>query len=223
MAVAFVELAQNCAPEVAIETLAGVVSLESRFEPYGIRIGAEKPPGKQPASKAEAIALASSLITEGKDVRLGLGGIGADELGKLKLSVADAFDPCLNLQATATLLDGYYLLAVRAGAGLPQAERVMLQSYYGRNDPTTRSMVAYDLRVKKEVERLSAKLSTLTIGQGTDEQPDPIKTVESAATSDVESDPRPGESENVASWDVFHTSRRSSVLIFQKDQSEQSE
>lgn len=222
MAIAFTELAQNCAPEVAIETLAGVVSLESRFEPYGIRIGAEKPPGKQPASKAEAIALASSLITEGKDVRLGLGGIGADELGKLKLSVADAFDPCLNLQATATLLDGYYRLAVRAGAGLPQAERVMLQSYYGRNDPTTGSMVAYDLRVKKEVERLSAELSTLTIGQGA-EEPEPVETVNSATTSDVEAAPLPGQPENVASWDVFNTSRRSSVLIFQNDQSEQSE
>ena len=223
MAIAFMELAQNCAPEVAIEALAGVVSLESRFEPYGIRIGAEKPLGKQPASKAEAITLASSLITEGKDVRLGLGGIGADELGKLKLSVADAFDPCLNLQATATLLDGYYRLAVRAGADLSQAERVMVQSYYGRNDPTTGNMVAYDLRVGEEVERLSAKLSTLTIGQGTDEQPDPIKTVDRAATSDVEAAQLPSEPENVASWDVFHTSRRSSVLIFQNDQSEQSE
>jgi len=223
MPVTFIDLAQNCAPGVAIETLAGVVSLESRFEPYGIRVGAERPLEKQPTTKAEAIALASSLITEGKDVRLGLGGIGADELGKLKLSVADAFDPCLNLQATATLLDGYYRLAIRAGAGLPHAERVMLQSYYGRNDPTTGNMVAYDLRVGKEVERLAPKLSTLTIGQGTDEQSDPIEKVASADTSDVEAAPAPSEPQNVASWDVFNTARRSSVLIFQNNRSEQSE
>ena len=38
MPVAFLDLAQTCAPFVASETLAGVVSLESRFAPFNIRI-----------------------------------------------------------------------------------------------------------------------------------------------------------------------------------------
>lgn len=115
MPVAFLDLAQTCAPIVAAETLAGVVSLESRFAPFAIRINSGAPLSEQPTTKSGAIAIAVSLAAERQDIQLGLGGIGMEELGKLKLSISDAFDPCLNLQATATLLDGYYRLAVKTG------------------------------------------------------------------------------------------------------------
>ena len=112
MPVAFLELAQTCAPFVASETLAGVVSLESRFAPFNIRINSGAPLKRQPSTKAEAIEIATSLVAERHDIQLGLGGIGAEELRRLKFSISDAFDPCLNLKATAALLDGYYRLAV---------------------------------------------------------------------------------------------------------------
>lgn len=126
MAVAFVDLAQNCAPVAEITTLAAVISLESRFKPFAIRINSGPPLTSQPASKAEAIELATSLVADHQDIQIGLGGIGMEELRKLKLSISDAFDPCLNLKATATLLDGYYRLAVGAGADAARAEKVML-------------------------------------------------------------------------------------------------
>ena len=97
MPVVFLDLAQTCAAFVAPETLAGVVSLESRFAPFNIRINSGGPLKTQPASKAEAIVVATSLVAERHDIQLGLGGIGVEELQKLKLSVADAFDPCRNL------------------------------------------------------------------------------------------------------------------------------
>jgi type IV secretion system protein VirB1 len=223
MAVTFVDLAQTCAPMVAVETLAAVVSLESRLRPYSIRIGNGRPIADQPTTKAEAIAAATSLIAEGKDIRLGLGGIGSDELAKLKLSIADGFDPCVNLQATGTLLDGYYRLAVRSGAELTRAERVMLQSYYGRNDPSIEAMASYDRQVAKEAQRLSGTLSTLTIGEGGDTPVDPSgqTDTEPVPTSNTEvTDSKPARA---SSWDVFSSERGSSVLIFQNDQSEQSE
>jgi type IV secretion system protein VirB1 len=43
MAVAFVDLAQTCAPIVEVRTLAAVVSLESRFKPSAIRINSGSP------------------------------------------------------------------------------------------------------------------------------------------------------------------------------------
>lgn len=201
--------------------LAGVVSLESKFLPFAIRINSGSPLPAQPSSKSEAIELATSLIADHQDIQIGLGGIGLKELRKLNLSVSDAFDPCRNLKATATLLDGYYRLALRVGADPARAENVMFQSYYGRDDPTVGAMVEYDEQVRREAKRLSPKLASLTVA-GPDDQ---------AARADEPRDkvnqsiPRQlSQTEESASWDVFTSRRRSAVLVFQNnDRSEQSE
>ncbi|MBB3918678.1 lytic transglycosylase domain-containing protein [Rhizobium fabae] len=223
MPVAFLDLAQTCAPIVAAETLAGVVSLESRFAPFAIRINSGAPLSKQPTTKAEAIEIAASLAAERQDFQLGLGGIGMEELGKLKLSISDAFDPCLNLQATATLLDGYYRLAVKTGANPNRAEQVMLQSYYGRNDPSLGAMVNYDEQVRHEVKRLGKTLATLMVddggqGRAVNEAP-PIDVAADAGKDDAQ----PDQTASAPSWDVFSSRRKSSVLVFQNKQLEQSE
>ncbi|RVG67465.1 lytic transglycosylase domain-containing protein [Sinorhizobium meliloti] len=223
MPIAFLDLAQTCAPVVAAETLAGVVSLESQFEPFAIRINSGVPLSVQPATKAEAIAIATSLASERQDIQLGLGGIGMGELRRLKLSISDAFDPCRNLQATATLLDGYYRLAVKTGAAPNQAEQVMLQSYYGRDDPSVGAMVQYDEQVREEVKRLGKTLATLIIGDGSQER---RVTEESAVdvAPEKEGDERSAdEAASAVSWDVFSSRRKSSVLVFQNSQMEQSQ
>ena len=220
MAVAFVDLAQSCAPMVQVDTLASVVSLESRFQPFAVRINSGSPLSAQPASKAEAIEVATSLIAERKDIQLGLGGLGAEELRTLGLSLSDAFDPCLNLKATATLLDGYYRLALRVGADPRRAETVMLQSYYGRDDPSVGAMVKYDEQIRRETTRLSGKLASITVA-GSDDQ-----AISAEHPKDQALQARPREvfqTEQAASWDVFNSRRRSSFLVFQNNPSEQSE
>ncbi|MBG0511198.1 transglycosylase SLT domain-containing protein [Agrobacterium sp. MOPV5] len=224
MSAAFVDIAQSCAPMVQVETLAAVVSLESRFLPFNIRINSGMPLAERPASKAEAIEVATSLIADHQDIQIGLGGIGVEELRKLNLSVSDAFDPCLNLKATATLLDGYYRLALRFGAGPARAETVMLQSWYGRDDPSVGEMVRYDEQVRNEVRRLSPKLASLTIGGPAG----PIAHEEAAEeqAQNQLAQPVPEQvtrAEETASWDVFRSRRLSSVLVFQNDRSEQNE
>lgn len=209
---------------VQAETLAAVVSLESRFLPFNIRINSGMPLAVQPASKAEAIEVATSLIADHRDVQIGLGGIGVEELRKLNLSVSDAFDPCLNLKATATLLDGYYRLALRFGAGPARAETVMLQSWYGRDDPSVGGMVRYDEQVRKEAKRLSLKLASLAIGGSA--EPIASEDAPEQQTQNQLAQPVPKQitqTEETASWDVFRSRRRSSVLIFQNDRSEQNE
>ena len=222
MAVSFTDLAQTCAPAIAIETLAAVVSLESQFEPFDIRVRGSSSLHEQPKSKAEAVETAMVLMAEHKDVQLGLGGIGIAELRKFDLSIADAFDPCLNLKATATLLDGYYRLAVRAGATLQQAERVMLQSYYGRSDPSVGKMAQYDKQVQSEAKRLSKTLSAIAIGQSVGQSIVPESQASDPPLNGEEGS-LPERSVKPQSWDVFHVARQSSALVFQNDQPEQSE
>ncbi|MBY5637511.1 lytic transglycosylase domain-containing protein [Rhizobium leguminosarum] len=220
MAVTFVDLAQNCAPIVEVRTLAAVISLESRFKPFAIRINSGPPLERQPASKAEAIELATSLAADHQDIQIGLGGIGLEELRKLKLSISDAFDPCLNLKATATLLNSYYRLALHAGADKRQAEKVMLESYYGRNDPSVGQMVRYDEQVRKEMVRLSSNLASVAIGEPREEAPLDEPADGRQASVITKSIP---QSDEAASWDVFNARRQTQVLVFQNERLEQSQ
>lgn len=227
MPVAFVDLAQTCAPVVASETLAGVVSLESRFALFNIRINSGAPLKRQPGTKAEAIEVATSLAAKRTDIQLDLGGIGLDELQRLNLSISDAFDPCLNLKATARLLDGYYRLAAKAGANPARAEQIMLQSYYGRDDPSVGAMVSYDDQVHREIKRLGPTMARLTIGdRGEGRENDasteaPVDVVAEVVAEDSVEKAAPIS--DTPTWDVFKTRRRSSVLVFQGNQLEQSE
>ncbi|MFS2180019.1 type IV secretion system protein VirB1 [Rhizobium pisi] len=220
MAVAFMDLAQNCAPMVEIRTLAAVISLESGFKPFAIRINSGPPLEPQPTSKAEAIELATSLVADQQDIQIGLGGIGETELRRLKLSISDAFDPCQNLKATATLLDGYYRLALRAGADAIQAEKVMLQSYYGRDDPSVGEMINYDEQVRQEMVRLPSDLASLAIAEPREEAPRADRPATGEASPPAQFLPQSGEA---ASWDVFNARRSYQVLVFKNERSEQSE
>lgn len=222
MDAAFVDIAQSCAPTVRVETLAAVVSLESRFLPFNIRINSGVPLPAQPTSKAEAIEVATSLIADHKDIQVGLGGIDVKELQKFNLSISDGFDPCQNLRATAALLDSYYRLAVRFGADPARAEAVMLQSFYGRDDPSVGEMVRYDEQVRKEARRLSATLASLATAE-------PAGSIAREDAPEEQTEIQLGQpipkkvvqTEESASWDVFRSRRHPSVLVFQNDRSEQ--
>ncbi|OYY59580.1 MAG: type IV secretion system protein VirB1 [Rhizobiales bacterium 24-66-13] len=220
MPIAFADLAQTCAPTVQVETLAAIVSLESGFSPFAIRINIGAPLRDPLKSKAEAIEVASTLIAERQDVDLGLGGINADGLGRLALTVADAFDPCLNLKATARLLDRYYRTAIGGGARPAEAATVMLQAYYGRGDASLGEMVGYDKQVRAEAKRLAPTLASLTIGPAnTSASKDRVG--EATAAAPPPAAPHVSQREaKPAPWDVFATGRTSSALVFQNEQSE---
>ena len=218
MPIVFADLAQTCAPFVASETLAGVVSLESRFAPFNIRINSGLPLKKQPATKVEAIEIATTLAADHQDIQLGLGGIGLDDLRRMKLTISDAFDPCLNLKATATLLDGYYRLAVKVGADETRAEQVMLQSFYGRDDPSIGAMVNYDDQVRRAIDRLKPTIAILTIGGTAAVESDEAAPQSSDIVAEVvaENSAEVTSTDSTApSRDVFNARRRSSILVFQ--------
>lgn len=218
MPVAFLDLAQYCAPQVATETIAAVVSVESGFQPFAIRINTDHPLAEQPKTRAEAIETATILIAEGHDIDLGLGGLNSGNLGRLGLSVSDTFDFCLNIKASASLLEGYYQIALQGGATTAQAEVVMLRSYFGNGDASVGEMVGYDKKVLAERARLSSQLDRIEIVEA---QAQALPAREraggsSAATAEsgsVEQSQQRSQA-SVPRWDVYNAGRQSSVLVF---------
>jgi type IV secretion system protein VirB1 len=223
MPVAFLDLAQNCAPRIATETIAAVVSIESGFRPFAIRINTDRPLAEQPKTRAEAIETATILISEGHDIDLGLGGINSDNLGRLGMSVSDTFDFCLNLKASAALLEGYYQIALQGGVTTAQAQAVMLRSYFGNGDASVGEMVGYDKKVLAERERLSSQLDSIEIVGAQARAPARERAGEpSAATVDngpAETSQKQSQA-SVPRWDVYNVGRQSSVLVFSNEQKE---
>ncbi|TCM51160.1 type IV secretion system protein VirB1 [Rhizobium sp. PP-F2F-G48] len=227
MPIAFADIAQNCAPLIKTEILAAVVSIESSFDPLAIRLNSDAPRPERAQSRAEAIEIATTLVAEGHSIDLGLGGVSSYDLPRLGLSISDLFEPCLNLKATATLLDRYYRAAVATGTTGREAEAAMLQSYYGRGDAAVGAMFGYDQRIMEEQLRLADRLSALTLGSGggagslqARELAAPASLAPQApedVTISAEAVTPPDEPVAASqAWDVFGQARQSTVLIFSR-------
>lgn len=111
-------LLSQCAPDVAPSTMAAIVSVESRGNPYAIGVNRGRQV-RQPTSTAEAVAVAKRLLARGANIDLGLGQINSSNLKWLGLSVEAAFDPCSNLAAAARVLTGNYRRAAALGIQWP--------------------------------------------------------------------------------------------------------
>lgn len=97
-------LAERCAPAVAAPTLMSIVRVESGFNPLAIGVNGLPRVIIKSANAADAARQAATLIAAGRSVDLGLAQINSKNLRRLGLTVEDAFDPCRNLAASATVL-----------------------------------------------------------------------------------------------------------------------
>ncbi|MBA8862735.1 type IV secretion system protein VirB1 [Ochrobactrum anthropi] len=235
MTIGFVDLAQQCAPMMDSVELAAIVSVESGFNPLNIRISNDKALREQPKSKEEAIAIATSLQVEGELVDLGLGGIGLQSLGQLGLTVADAFDPCKNIAATAHLIGTYYA-AARVG-GSTDPKRDALWAYSGRGDPEPGRITGYDKLIDSKQAQLKPKLASIKLQTGaaphalarngndqgvarvggasalppeTEAQEPPQRSSPASAAMIAP------EKSTTSQWDIFSSTRNSQVFIFKK-------
>lgn len=227
MPVLFVELAETCAPAISSETLAAVVSIESGLAPLAIRINSDYPLGAPPRNIGEATDIAARLIAEGQSVDLGLGGIGPSDLASMGMSIADGFDPCENLKATAQLLTQYRIAADRAGFEGTELDVVTLRAYFGRGDAKIGEIVGYDRRVQEEKERLRPRLAALVLedvarqslsphgalGGGIHSMPNEDAPLDEVPKAHGVQPLRLGGQND---WDVFASKAGSSVLVFSR-------
>lgn len=125
----FVALAQQCAPQVAHQTMAAIVRVESGFRPLAINVNGGNTLERQPANKAEAVATARWLIDNGYSIDLGVGQVNSKNLARKGLTVEAAFDPCANLGAAASILEEFYLLARKQFPDEQTALRAAVSAY----------------------------------------------------------------------------------------------
>jgi type IV secretion system protein VirB1 len=111
---ALVYLMANCAPLVHWETMSAMIYVESRGHAYAINDNFARR-SYRPKTIDEAVATAQKLIAEGRSIDMGLVQINSNNLGMLRMSVREVFDPCRNLQASQAILLGNYQRALAQG------------------------------------------------------------------------------------------------------------
>ena len=101
------ELLLTCAPDVHPVTAAAIVQQESGGNPWAIYDNTGKQ-SYRPKSASEAAEIAQRLVSQGHSIDIGLAQINSRNLPRLKLTVEQVLDPCMNLQASQTILkEGY--------------------------------------------------------------------------------------------------------------------
>lgn len=109
--------------------MASIVRKESAFNPLVIGINGGSRLARQPITKEEAVVTANWLLAHGYNIDMGLGQINYKNLGKLGLSVDDAFDACKNIRAAALLLSWNYEAAKSKIAGEQPALLAAISTY----------------------------------------------------------------------------------------------
>ena len=176
----FMTLATACAPTVAPTTLLAVARVESGLNSLAIGVNGPAVLRYQARTTEDAVRQAEHLIAAGRDVDLGLAQINVRNLQRLGLTVADAFDPCRNLRASARILvEGYQRALPASGPG--QAALRIALSIYNTGHPDRGVRNGYVARVVAK-----ARLTGLDAAE-------PVGRAPSSAPA--------------ASWDVFGRAR----------------
>lgn len=161
----FISLAQRCAPQVSLPTMAAIVRTESGFNPYAIGVVHGRL-ARQPASEAEAIATAHALERGGWNFSVGLAQVNRSNWPAYGLGERSAFDPCRNLAAGAAILQGCFELArqahARALADVQSDLRASL-SCYASGDFSTGYRTGYVQRVVGNARVLPASSTSVAV------------------------------------------------------------
>ncbi len=145
----FVALAQQCAPQVSLPTIAAIVRTESGFNLYAIGVVHGRLV-RQPTSEAEAVATVHALDARGWNFSVGLAQVNRANWPAYGLNEQSAFDPCRNLAAGAAILQGCFELARQARAHAsndPQSALHASLSCYASGDFSTGYRTGYVQRV----------------------------------------------------------------------------
>lgn len=128
----FIAFVAACAPHVDIATAHALVAAESSFNAHAIGVVAGSL-ARQPRNRAEALATARRLQTDGWNYSVGLAQINVRNFERLGLTTESAFEPCANLAAMQVVLIDCYDRATRQVDSPQRSLRQALSCYYSGN------------------------------------------------------------------------------------------
>ena len=128
----FLALVQACAPTVAPETMAAVISVESSYNPYAIGVVGGRL-ARQPKNHKEAVATAQDLEKNGWNFSLGIAQVNRHNLKNYQITYDQAFDACTNLRVGSKILEKCYVRANRLKPNPQAALHAALSCYYSGN------------------------------------------------------------------------------------------
>ena len=97
----------DCGPAVSPETTQVIIQVESGGNPLAIGDNTLKR-SFSPKTTAEAVELASRLITQGHNIDIGLMQINSCHIRTMNLTLQELFDPCRNIRIGTTILAEFY-------------------------------------------------------------------------------------------------------------------
>lgn len=116
------KLAAENAPAVNVGTLLAFAWFESKLRPWAIHDNTTRL-SEFPASRAEAVARASTLLSLNHSLDLGLCQVNSANLARTGLTVATAFDPGRSMRAGASILVAAYQRCLHGNEHADRAEQ----------------------------------------------------------------------------------------------------
>jgi type IV secretion system protein VirB1 len=125
-------LAQQCAPDIHLDTMRRIVHVESSFNPYAIGVVGSRLE-RQPRNREEAIATAHWLDRNGHNYSVGLAQVNRANFARYGLTLQTAFDACPNLRAGGEIIKDCFVRANKFRRDEQAALRDAFSCYYSGN------------------------------------------------------------------------------------------
>ncbi|MEL5920676.1 lytic transglycosylase domain-containing protein [Stenotrophomonas maltophilia] len=125
-------LAEQCAPQVAPETVLAIAKVESTFNPFAIGVVGTALK-RQPRNLQEALATVAALEKQGRNFSIGIAQVNRYNLPKYGISYREGFDPCANLRVGSRILHECYARALPLHGSEQHALRAAFSCYYSGN------------------------------------------------------------------------------------------
>jgi len=119
---ALTTICAQCGPAVDPSLTKAIIQVESGGNPYAIGDNTDKR-SYFPASKSNAVQLASYLLSQRHNIDMGLMQMNSCHLGKSGLSLGGLFDPCSNVSFGTRLLAENF----RTYSGNPDKRQVLFK------------------------------------------------------------------------------------------------
>ncbi len=123
------EMMHHCAPNVAPETIAAIIHVESGGDALALGVNGPVKRQARPTNIAEAARQAHYYMGLGYSVDLGLMQINSNNLPGLGFTVEQVLEPCNNLRAGSRILSRGYIGAVKQFGPGQAALRAALSVY----------------------------------------------------------------------------------------------